>query len=307
MVRIGHFADIHHEKVDASTFKTDLQYLWDKGLDSLIWGGDQIVGDEPNVPHSPASNMRAFWNDVEEQLGSAALDEMYAIAGNHDIPYTHHEEIASEYLSRSRVRTPIEIQPVAGVTILLINTQGPAIVQGGGDSVAQDYCRVPYQEIKWLHEKLSDAASRGDIRIVIGHAPIWFGTNPTLESYNPDAPWDDKQDAYLGGSDSSGQAYEIPQNFDMIRQTLEEHTPIVYFCGHDYHGPGFGGSAEEVRVFNDIHHVWQDHYSIGPSTFAYLDADPARGSVTYTTVNSIDHPRRAGHTEQEIINITKSW
>lgn len=309
MVRIGHLCDFHWGSADwtDAELETDLQYMVSKGLDEIVWGGDQIIGDEANVPHSPASDIRGFWDDVEAYMGSDVFDKSYALAGNHDIPYTHHIDVSSEYIDRDRLVTPIKIQPVDGVSIFLINTQGPAIVQGGGDSVGQHYCRVPYHELQWLDDELSKAANDGDIRIVIGHAPIWFGPDPNLVSYNPDVGWASKKYSYLGGEANTGQIYEIPQNYEMIRQVLEQHTPVIYLCGHDYHGPGAGGSAETSSLINGIQHVWQDHYSVGPSTLAYFDADPITGNVTYTTVNSSGHPSKTGLSEQDIINTTKSW
>lgn len=308
MTRIGHLCDIHHPEPDPSTLQIDLQHMTGLGLDYLVWGGDQIVGNEPEVPHSPASHLRSFWDDVGSYMGTDVYDRSYALAGNHDIPYTHHENIGAEYLARERVVTPMKVQPVSGVTILLINTQGPAIVQGGGDSVGQDYCRVPYHELEWLDAELAAAKRRGDIRIVTGHAPMWFGPHRDLASWNPDVGWNDPAYAYLEGTDYTGQIYEIPQNFELVRQVLQRHTPVAYFCGHDYHGPGAGnGSMETSSSIGGIYHTWQDHYSVGPSTFAYFDADPTTGTVTYKTVNSSDHPTKLGLSEQTILDISPAW
>lgn len=303
MVRIGHFADVHHPR-EADAFRSDLAHLVEeRAADLLLWGGDQVAGREPAVPHAPAEDVRSFWDAVEAAVGSSVFEVSYAVPGNHDVPFTHWIEVSSEYLDPSHLRTPIRLRPAEGVTVLAVNTQGPAIVQGGGDSVAQNHCFVPYHELRWLDRELAAAADRGDVRIVVGHAPVAFGTDPALECYHPEAPWTDRRLAYLGDD----QAYEVPQNFQAVWRTLDAHAPVVYLSGHDYHGPGSGGSLETARTVGGVHHVWQDHYSIGPSTVGFLDADPAAGSVEYVTVNSVAHPSEQGHSEQVIVSTTEDW
>lgn len=296
MVRIGHFADLHHPQEPTSEAVTDLDILLNtKQSDLIVWGGDQVVGDEANVPHTPESQITSFWEDVVEQV-SGAIDASYAISGNHDVPYTYWERISREYIG-DRVETPRHLQPENGVSVFLINTQGPAAVQGGDDSIAQNNCYVPYHELEWLDTKLSEAQSRGDIKIVIGHSPVWFSTDSAHYSYNEDAPWGGKQFAYMGPTNG----YDVVQNYDMCRRVLESHGPTVYVSGHEYQA-----SSETYRDISDnadpVYHIWQNHYGqFANGSTAMIDANPSDGTVKFKSVE------KSTGNETTVMNITESW
>lgn len=295
-LRFGHFADVHHPQEPTSEVTTDLDILLNQKVsDFIVWGGDQVVGDEPNVPHTPESQITTFWEDIVEQV-SGAIDASYAIPGNHDIPYTYWDRISRQYIG-DRVETPRHIEPIDGVSVFLINTQGPAAVQGGGDSIGQNNCYVPYYELEWLYEKLEAAKSRGDIKIVIGHSPVWFSTDSNHFSYNPDAPWGNKKFAYM--SPSNG--YDVCQNYDMVRRVLESHGPAVYISGHEYQA-----DSETYRDISNnsdpVYHVWQNHYGqfSGGST-ALIDVDVSAGGVKFTSVE------KSTGNETTVMNETASW
>lgn len=294
--RFGHFADVHHPKPTTSDVVTDLDILLNsKNSERIIWGGDQVVGDEPNVPHTPENQITTFWEDIVEQV-SGAIDASYAIGGNHDVPYTYWNKISRQYIG-DRVGTPQVMRPVDGVTICLINTQGAAAVQGGGDSIAQNNCYVPYHELEWLNEQLSAADDRNDIKIVIGHAPVWFSTDSNHYTYNPDAPWGDKNFGYMRNTN----AYDIVSNFNMCRRVLESNGPVVYLSGHEYQA--------DSEIFRDIsnnsdpvYHVWQNHYGqFSNGSTAFVDADTVTGNVKFVSVE------KSTGNETTVMDVTPSW
>lgn len=296
MARIGHFADVHYPGPD-DTFRSDLGTLLNtKDSDIVVHGGDQIIGNEANVPHSPESDIRDYWENVVEDV-SGAIDASHAIMGNHDVPYPYAERITAEYIGSDRTGTPQHITPADGVSVYLINTQGPAIVQGGDDSVAQNNCYVPYSELEWLNTKLSNSPS-GEINIVIGHAPVWFSTNEEMFSYHPDAPWADRLHAYM----IPDTAYDVVDNFELVRRIMESNAPVVYLSGHDFHI----GAEEYTNVGGTgFYHIWQDHYgetgSSSPNRLGFLDADPSTGTVQFRTFPS------GGTTETTVMDITPNW
>lgn len=302
MARIGLFYDVHHPKNEAA-YQSDADYLLNTlGSDMLVFGGDQINGNEPAVPHSPDADLRAFWDNIEAAIGSSGLDKTYAIPGNHDIPVYQHEKIAREYIGERGV-TPQVIQPVSGVTVILLDTNG-ARMQGGNHGAGHLYNYIPYRNLEFLREELSNAHSRGDAVLVCGHAPFLFGDDPNLLSYNPDGPWGGEADAVLKSYADDNGAYEIVQNHLNAYQYFADGSPVVYVSGHDNHNSDLNGSAELYTNDSEIYHVWQDHYSTGvnaPHSFLYADINESTGNVKIVSVNSADK------TETTIMDVTPSW
>lgn len=293
--RIGHWADIHHPEnaISNSTVRGDLDHLSNTlASDMIVHGGDQLSGREPAVPHMPDSDARDYWETIVGGV-SGATDKSYAIPGNHEIPYPEWERISREYIG-DRIDTPQVLQPVSGLTVLMINTQSPAIVQGGSDSIGQDYPRIAMWEVEWLMNEVDNAHSRGDVVVVVGHAPLWFAsTNSGINSYHPDAPFASLSEAYMIPGDHS---YEIPHNYQHVMDNLTARSPVIYLSGHDYQS-----AADEYRNISGVHHTWQKHYSDGATNFAYCDIDTSTGNVTYNLVSS------GTHTETQLMSVTPTW
>lgn len=297
--RIGYFPDVHYGNsweefpyVDESTFVNDLNHLY-RTLNSeiVVWGGDQVQGPEPAVPHTRKSDIRSFWQAVEEVNG--AIDNSYAITGNHDVPFDYWTRISSEFVDQERLMMPQKLQPVDGLTVLLISTQGPAAVQGGADSIAQDYGYVPLRQIEWMVKQIQAAHERGDIIIVFGHTNIWFATDPEIISYHPEAPFKTLEEAWLPADTS----YEVIQNYQYVMDQLTDQAPVIYMSGHDwYEGP------ETYRNIDGVYHTWKNHYAgFGPSTYSYIDVNPVTGRVVFKTVES------SNKSQNLVMDVTPDW
>jgi hypothetical protein len=126
---------------------------------------------------------------------------------------------------------------------------------------------------------------------------MWFSTDENHYSYHPDAPWENKGNAYLGPKN----AYDVCSNFDMVRRVLEENGPTVWISGHEYQA-----SAETYRdVSNNrtpVYHLWQHHYGQhGPASMGTIDVDTASGTITFTSVAS------GSGTETTVMDVTPAW
>lgn len=301
--RLGAFYDVHHPKNNA-TYPNDASYLMnDLGCDALVFGGDQINGDDNATPHSPASDLRGFWDNIDGALSASQMDNTYAIPGNHDIPVRHHEQIASEYID-DRGTTPQSLQPVDGLTILLIDTQGPSRTQGGKKGVGQAREYIPWRQLEWTRQEIQAAHSRGDVILILGHAPVLFGNNANLLSYNGDGPYSSEADYVNDAYRHDSAAYELVENFADVHVHWSRNSPVVYLSGHDNHNADLNGSAELYENQAGIYHIWQDHYGTGtnaPHTFGYLDVDTGTGNVKYVSVDS------GTKSTTTVMDVTPTW
>jgi len=303
MVKIGYPADPHYPESDSEVdYESNVSYLYNTvNTDIAIWGGDQMNGAEDEYPHFTEQELRDFWNMVERAAGT--LENTYAVPGNHDIPVPKYEEISREYIG-SRADTPQKIEPVDGVTCLMIDTQGPGSVQGGYGGVGLTTGYVPYRQLVWLRDELQAAHSRGDICLVFGHSPVWFADSSTSSrTQHPVVNLGGSIDArrevtgYATEEGTIAHSYFVAQNYHRVREVLEANGPAIYFSGHDY-ADYFGAEL----VGNGFYHCWQEHYYNDQNELlSYVEADPSTGQVDWYQVD----PNAA--TETNGLSVAPNW
>lgn len=285
-IRIGDWGDQHYGNESLTAYRDDFDHILNTlGCDITLMGGDVTAGGL-QVPHTPEQQVRGWFENVCEQVTGGLDESIHYIPGNHEVPYQWFKTIASEYINPEQLVTPKVLKPIDGLSIIMMNTQGPGNKSGGAQGIGKDNCYVPRHELRWVREKLIEANNNGDMIILYGHSPLFpSNVDSNIAAYREKAVSNFKDEEYLHDEAS----YWIPLNHTDVWDYIGEiGSEFVYVSHHDYHA-GFEGAE---KVGGKLHHIWQDHYagagSSSPNTFGYLDVDTSSGSVQYVSVESSD-------------------
>jgi len=279
MVRVGWMQDTHIAADDSagagSTFQSNLDDLFSTyGCEDWWHTGDaahppnQAVDNVPHLPDVPATydNIFGYIN------GAGRYGELQALLpSHHDAPYQR----VLDYDEKCKRRHSVAYED--GVTVILLDTSGGSTVTGspgadgdqGGSGV--DYGYVPYNTLQWLDAELSDAASRGDAKVVLPHHLL----------YPPDGTGQGADGADNRGL-SDQQSYWIVQNTVAVHDILSQYSKVVVPQSHWYQF-----ASEGSRTVDGVTYAWKEHYhnvNLDTNhTYGYIDASSTHCDVV--TVN----------------------
>jgi len=306
MVRLAYPADYHYPIVGSESRFTDAMSRID-GLnpDLIVWGGDQLATSSQH-PEIREGEVQNFW-DLADQYTDLSIT--HQIPGNHDIPTQYYHDITADYLDEERTTLPRSIQPVDGLTVVMMDTNGNGRVQGGKIGAGISYPFIPTSDLKFMIDEVSAAHDRGDVVVICEHAPMW----PIPSSSQAAGAWKLSDNGYaldevtipMTGTDpetGQDQPYFICHNYHQIVKELSNHGPVVVLTGHLAHSTG----VTEAEGFHNIqgsgiYHTWQTHFADDGTEGAYLDIDLSTGNVVMKTIPF------GGGTHNTVMDVTPSW
>lgn len=278
MLRIGWLSDSHIDPTSSEgageLLTEDITALFEEqNIRHLYFNGDAVFQaatfSEGEYVHSSPGFYDRFWELVDE---SGYGERIVCTPGNHDVPLQYFLE--SDERAQLRYKRTYDTE---GVTVLMVNTVGPGAVSGSqevGYGWTTGY--VPYKDLRWLDEQLSEA---GDTtKVVFFHHHAWLTPGDPLASAETD-------------TQSIDQLYWVCRNYRTIHDILSSYDKVVCPQGHSSQVVTEGSS----RV-DGVEYVYKKHYynlrdegvtkypEKDVTTYAYIEADSNNCRIT-----TVDH------------------
>jgi predicted phosphodiesterase len=236
--------------------------------DLVLCAGDMVAGQKRSLSRE---QIKAMWAGFDREIMNALQGFPFApTIGNHDgsgalhrgeFIFQRDREIAAEYWQNRQDRLGIELLDSRRFPFTYSFRHQNIFLLVWDASTG----KIPATDLAIARENLgSQAAQKADLRIVLGHLPLY---------------------AVGVGRDTGG---DVLQDADQLRSLLERHRVSTYICGHHHaYFPGQVGKLQTLHAGNlgSASRAWIGSDRVSPKTATLIDIDRPTQTTTYTTYN----------------------
>lgn len=276
MVLLGWMQDMHiHEDSTHSSpgaddeFQTDYDKLVDTyTVDDVYLTGDLVHGrPKGRRPHTLKADYDRFLSLLDGTT-DAGGSMRAMIPGNHEVPLQTFLESDDRAVLRKRID-----YDTAGVTVLLVNTTATGYVTGNSGSgsdntgVGVTVNRLPYADVQWLDDQLSDAGSNA--KLILPHAATYTTPSGATKGNG------------INGDLGPDSLYWVCTNYERIHSVISQYNKVVVPFSHLYQ---FGSGNETSATVDGVDYVSTQHYydasADAATTFGRIDVDSSSCTIT---------------------------